>query len=117
MNFIVRLLITALAVIISSYLLPGVRVDSFLTAVIIGAVLALLNVTLKPILIILTIPATIVTLGLFLLVINALMILVADALVSGFYVDGFWWALGFSLILWGVNSLLKDISGTSKEKR
>jgi len=116
MNFLIRLLITALAVIISSYLLPGVEVDSFLTAVIIGAVLALLNVTLKPILIILTIPVTIVTMGLFLLVINAIMILVADAFVTGFYVEGFWWALAFSLILWVVNSLLKDISGTRKEK-
>jgi len=55
--------------------------------------------------------------GLFLLVINAVIILVADALVSGFYVDGFWWAVAFSFILWVVNSLLKDISGTVKEKR
>ena len=115
MNFMIKLLITALAVIISSYLLPGVEVDSFLTALILGAVLALLNVTLKPLLIILTIPATIFTLGLFILVVNALIILVADWLVPGFYVAGFWWALGFSLILWLVNTVLQDIGGTKKK--
>ena len=115
MNFLIKLLITALAVVISSYLLPGVEVDSFFTAVIIGAVLALLNVTLKPLLIILTIPATIFTLGLFLLVVNAVIILVADWLVTGFYVDGFWWALGFSLILWIVNTILQDMGGTKKK--
>ena len=114
MNFMIKLLITALAVVITSYLLPGVEVDSFLTAIIIGAVLALLNVTLKPLLIILTIPVTIFTLGLFLLVVNALIILVADWLVPGFYVDGFWWALGFSLILWLVNTVLQDMGGTKK---
>ena len=117
MNFLIKLLITALAVVISSYLLPGVAVDSFLTAVIIGAVLALLNVTLKPLLIILTIPATIFTLGLFLLVINAVIILVADWLVTGFNVDGFWWALAFSLILWIVNAILQDMGGTKKSNR
>ncbi len=115
MNFMIKLLITALAVIISSYLLPGVQVDSFLTAVIIGAVLAVLNVTLKPLLIILTIPATILTLGLFILVVNALIILVADWFVPGFNVDGFWWALGFSLILWLVNTILQDMGGTKKK--
>lgn len=115
MNFMIKLLITALAVVISSYLLPGVEVDSFLTAVIFGAVLAVLNVTLKPLLIILTIPATIFTLGLFILVVNALIILVADWLVPGFNVDGFWWALGFSLILWLVNTILQDMGGTKKK--
>ncbi len=116
MNFMIKLLITALAVVISSYLLPGVEVDSFLTAVILGAVLAVLNVTLKPLLIILTIPATIFTLGLFILVVNALIILVADWLVSGFRVDGFWWALGFSLILWLVNTILQDMGGAKKKQ-
>ena len=116
MNFIVKLLLTALAVVITSYLLPGVEVDSFLTAIIIGAVLALLNVTIKPLLIILTIPATIFTLGLFLLVINALIILIADWMVPGFEVDGFWWALIFSLILWVVNTVLQDLGGTKQSR-
>jgi len=115
MNFLIKLLLTSLAVVVASYLLPGVEVNSFFTAVIIGVVLALLNVTIKPLLIIFTIPATIFTLGLFLLVINAIIILIADWLVSGFYVDGFWWALAFSLILWLVNTVLQDLGGT-KEK-
>ncbi len=108
-NFLIRLLITALAVILTSYLLPGVHVESFLSAIILSLLLALLNVTLKPILVIITIPVTFLTLGLFLLVINALMILLADAILPGFTVDGFWWALAFSVVLWIINSILRNI--------
>ena len=99
MKFIIKLLLAAVAVIITSYLLKGVSVDTFLTAVILAAVLAVLNATLKPLLVILTIPITILSLGIFLLVINALIILLADYLIPGFAVDNFWWALAFSLIL------------------
>jgi putative membrane protein len=108
-SFLIRLLITALAVILTSYLLPGVHVESFLSALILSLLLALLNVTLKPILVIITIPVTFLTLGLFLLVINALMILLADAILPGFIVDGFWWALLFSIVLWVINSLLRSL--------
>lgn len=111
MNFIVKILLYAVAVILSSYLLePWVYVDSFLDAVIIAVVLSLLNVTLKPLLILFTIPATVMTLGLFLFVINAIIIMVAGAIVPGFEVDGFFSALGFSLLLWLVNSLLSGLS-------
>ena len=106
-NFLVRLLITALAIILTSYLLPGVHVENFLSALILSLLLALLNVTLKPILVIITIPVTFLTLGLFLLVINALMVLLAEALLPGFIVDGFWWAVAFSIVLWAINSLLR----------
>lgn len=99
MNFLVKILITGLAAILTSYLLPGVSIENFLTAILLAIVLALLNVAVKPLLVILTIPITVVTLGLFLLVINALIILLAEAVVPGFDVDGFWWALLFSLIL------------------
>ena len=116
MNFIIKLLLTAVAVVISAYLLPGVHVDDFLTAIIIGAVLAVLNVTVKPLLIIFTIPATLFSLGLFLLVINAVIILIADWVVPGFEVDGFWWALAFSLILWLVNTVMQDLGGTKERK-
>jgi putative membrane protein len=108
-SFLIRLLITALAVILTSYLLPGVHVESFLSALVLSLLLALLNVTLKPILVIITIPVTFLTLGLFLLVINALMILLADAILPGFIVDGFWWALLFSIVLWVINSLLRSL--------
>jgi len=109
-NFLVRLLIMALAVMLTSYLLPGVHVESFWSAIILSLLLALLNVTLKPILIIITIPVTFLTLGLFLLVINALMILLADAILPGFIVDGFWWAVLFSIVLWIINSLIRSIA-------
>ncbi len=115
MNFLVRILLSGLAVIIVSYLLPGVYVDGLLAAIIVALVLSLLNLTVKPILIILTIPLTVFTLGLFLLVINSLIILIADSIVPGFHVDGFWWALLFSLLLTVTNALLTDVSGT-KEK-
>jgi len=112
MNFIIKVLLSAFAVVITAYILPGVQVDDFLTAIILSLVFALLNVTLKPILVIFTIPLTVFTLGLFLLVINALIILTADSIVPGFQVDGFWWALLFSVILSIVNSVLNDIRGS-----
>lgn len=105
-SILLQLVIAGIAVIITGYLLPGVSVEDFWVAVVIAAVISLLNYTIKPILIFLTIPITIVTLGLFLLVINALIILLAAEIVPGFVVDGFWWALLFSLILSLINSLL-----------
>lgn len=106
MNILIQLLLGGVAVFITQYLLPGVHVESFWTGVVVAALIALLNLTIKPILIVLTIPITIVTLGLFLLAINAILILLAAQIVPGFTVDGFWWALLFGLILGLVNSLL-----------
>lgn len=115
MNFIIRLLVNALAVMVSAYLLPGVRVKDFVTAVILAIVLSLLNLLIKPILVILTLPVTILTLGLFLLVINAIIILLASKLVSGFKVDGFFWAFIFSLILSLVSAIMNSIAGTDND--
>jgi len=98
-RFIARILVSGLAVLITSYLLPGVHIHDFITALLVAVVLAILNTFIKPLLIILTLPITVFTLGLFLLVINAFLILLASRLVSGFQVDGFWWALLFSIIL------------------
>lgn len=105
-NILVQLIFGGIAVIISEYLIPGVEVSSFFTAILVAALLAILNITIKPVLIILTIPITFLTLGLFLLAINALIILMAGAIIPGFTVDGFWWALLFSLVLSLVNALL-----------
>ena len=105
MKLILRVLLSALAVVILARILPGVGVDSYTTAIIVAIVLSLLNFIVKPILIILTLPVTILTLGLFLLIVNALIILMADGLISGFTVDSIWWALLFSLLL----SLLQSI--------
>jgi putative membrane protein len=108
MNIIVRLVLSAIAVIITSYILPGVAVDGFGAALIVGLVIIILDAIVKPILVILTLPVTILTLGLFLFVINAIIILIADSIVPGFSVDGFLWALVFSLILSVINSFLMN---------
>lgn len=110
MNFIIRLLLSTLAVMLTSYLLPGVDVKDFVSALLVAAFLALMNVTLKPILIILTIPVTVITFGLFLLVINAFVIMMADSLIDGFMVNGFWWAMFFSLIMSIVTSIFESLS-------
>jgi putative membrane protein len=101
-----RIIISAISIVITAYLLPGVHVKDLFTALIVAIILALLNGFVKPILVILTIPVTILTLGLFLLVINAFMIIIAGNLVPGFEVDGFWWAFLFSIILSLISSLL-----------
>ena len=103
-------MLSALAVLILEYILkPHVTVDSLTTALILAVVLSLLYGLLKPILVILTLPITIITLGLFLLVINALIIMIASKLISGFYVDGFWWAMLFSILLSITQSFLYKI--------
>ena len=110
MNFITRLLVCALVAFGLSYLLPGIHFDSFVPALIFALVLALLNMLVKPILTILTFPITILTLGLFLLVINALIILLAEKLVAGFKTGGFWSALLFSIVLSVTTSLIHSSS-------
>ena len=109
MKFIINIIVSALAVVIAAYLLPGVSVASFITAILIALVLGILNVLLKPLLIILTIPITLISFGLFLLVINAVIILIAGNIVSGFEVDGFWWAFLFSIVLSAVSYLLHSV--------
>jgi putative membrane protein len=109
MNSIIRFLLSGLAVLLTAYLLPGVHVANYGYALLAAAVLSVANVIVKPILIIFTIPLTLFTLGLFLLVINAIIILMVAYFVPGFQVDGFWWALAFSLILSVVNSFFSDL--------
>lgn len=115
MNFIIKLLLSGLAVLLSAYLLPGVQVSGFLTALLVAGLLALLNAIVRPVLVILTIPITIVTLGLFLLVINAIIILLVHELIPGFNVNGFWWALLFSIILTIVNSVFESLAKSDKD--
>ena len=111
MKLIAQLIISALAVIVTSFILKGVHIDSVMTALIVAAVLAVLNAIIKPILVVLTIPITILTLGLFLLVINALIIMLAGKIVHGFSVDGFWTAFFFSIILTVVNGIFNGLNG------
>ncbi len=106
MNLIIKLLLTALAVVVLSKILPGVAVEGYGSAIIVAIVIALLRLLVKPILVLLTLPITIVTFGLFLLIINAIIILMADYFVAGFDVSSIWWALLFSLLLSLFQSIL-----------
>jgi putative membrane protein len=114
-NLIIQFLLNGLAVVVAAYLLPGVDVDGYGSALIVALVLSIANVIVKPILIIFTIPLTIATLGLFLLVINAIIIMLVDYLVPGFGVANFWWALAFSLILSLINALFGDLAKEKKD--
>ncbi len=116
MNFLIRILTTTLAILLVTKLMPGVSIDGVMTAIILALVLALLNMFVKPVLIFFTLPITIVTLGLFLLVINALIILIASNLVNGFHVSGFWSALFFSIVLSLVVSLFDKINERQRER-
>jgi len=112
MKRIIKLLLNAVAVVVLAKVLNGVYVDSYTTAIIVAVVLSILNLFVKPVLIIFTLPITIFTLGLFLLVVNALIILLADKLIGGFSVNGIWTALLFSILLsilqYILHSLLKE---------
>lgn len=115
MRFIAKLLYTAICVMAISYLLPGVDVDNLTVSLIVSLVLAFLNAFLKPILILFTIPLTLFTFGLFLLVINAIIIMFADYLIDGFDVSSFWTALLFSLVLSFAVSLFDKIEKQKEE--
>jgi putative membrane protein len=115
MNIIMRIIVTSIVAFGLSYILSGVQIDTFTTAIVLAIVLAILNAIVKPILVFITFPITVVTLGLFLFVINALIILLADKFIRGFNVDGFWWALLFSLLLSIVTSVLYKEKREEKE--
>lgn len=117
MRFIGKILVTALAALIVSYLLPGVSIHSGITAIIIALVLALLNTFIKPILIILTIPITVLTLGLFLLVINTIIIKWTASLVHGFSVQNWWAAFWFSILLSIVTYIIEALIGDNKKAK
>lgn len=115
MKTILKLLLTAIAVVVLAKILPGVAVASYTSAIIVAVVLALLRIFIKPLLVVFTLPLTILTLGLFLFVINAIIILLADKLIGGFTVSGFWYALLFSLLLSIFQSLLFSLIPDNKE--
>lgn len=109
MNFLLQWLVSGLAVLITAYLLPGVRVTGFFAALVTALILGLINAFIRPLLILLTLPLNILTLGLFILVINALLIMLAAAIVPGFSVQGFWWALLFGVVLAVIGTVLGAI--------
>ncbi len=109
MNFIIRILITAAVAWGLSSLLSGVHVADFKTALIFAVVLAVLNAIVRPILALLTLPITLITLGLWLFVLNAIIILIADRFIDGIKIDGILWAIIFSLLLSVLSSILSAI--------
>lgn len=109
-SIVVNLLVSTFAVVVTAYILPGVHISGLLAALITAIVLGVINALLKPFLLFLTLPLNILSLGLFTLVVNAFLVLLTAAVVPGFTIDNFWWALVFSLILSLVNSFLHQLT-------
>ncbi len=114
MSLLINWLVSTVAILISAYVLPGVTVEGFVPALVAAVVLGAVNMVLKPLLLILTLPVNILTLGLFTFVINGFLIVLVAKLVPGFKVNGFWWALLFSLVLTLVQWVLQGFSGRAK---
>jgi putative membrane protein len=114
MRLLIRIIVTSILVMLISNLMNGVVVDKFTTALLVAIVLGLLNFFVKPILVLFTLPITLVTLGLFYLIINAIIILLCDKLVDGFHVSSFWTALFFSILLSISQSLVYKVTETKK---
>lgn len=117
MQFLGKLLVAAFAALVASWIVPGVHINSGFTAVLVAVVLALLNAFVRPVLVFLTIPITVVTLGLFLLVINILMVQWTAYIVSGFKVDNWLSALFFSIILSVVTAILEALIGRNRSSK
>ena len=115
-KFLTKILITTLAALAVAYVMKGVHIDSFIAAFLLSLVLALLNSFVKPVLILLTLPITVLTLGLFLLVINVVIIKLAASLVPGFSVAGWWPALLFSLLLSIFTAIIESLVGNHIKK-
>ena len=106
MKLIIHLTVGMLAVYVASAIIPGVKINDWVTVLVVAVVLGALNAFLKPILIVLTLPITILTLGLFTFVINTILVMFADFLIDGFFVGGFWRAFLFSFVFFILNSAM-----------
>lgn len=116
-KWLITILVCAVNVFILAYILPGVEIRDMFTALWVAIVISILNLFVRPLLIILTLPATVLTLGLFLFVINACIILIADHFIGGFNIVGFWYALLFSLLLSILNSFIHKIALPERKRR
>jgi len=116
MRFLARLVLNGVAIIIAAWLLPGLHVASPFSALIAGAILGFVNAIVRPILFFLTLPLTLITLGLFIFVLNALCLALTAAMVPGFTIDGFWWALLGALLISVVSWILNGIFVSSRER-
>lgn len=109
MHILLAIIINTIAVLLTAYILPGIHVAGFWTAVFVAIVLGIVNAILRPIIFILTLPINILTLGLFSFVIMGLLVYLVSAIVPGFKVDNFWWAILFALIVAVINWILWSI--------
>jgi putative membrane protein len=109
---LLKWLIMAVSIVVSAYLIPGVRVSDFFTALWVALFLGIVNILIRPILILVTLPINILTLGLFTFIINALLILLGSWMIEGFHVSGFWVAVLFSIVLSLINYALGSLIGT-----
>lgn len=109
MNIIINILVSAVAVLVTGRILPGVTIDGFSTAIAVAVVLGVVNAVLAPMLLVLTLPINVLTLGLFTFVIIAGLVMLTAAMIPGFKVASFWWALGFAFVLALVNSGLHAV--------
>ena len=116
MKIIIRILLSTIAVLVADLLLSGVHAPDLKTGLLVAVVLGVLNAVVRPLLLLLTLPVTVITLGLFVLVINAAMVMLAARIVPGFVVNGFWWALAFSVLMWAVQSMLLALDGGDKRE-
>jgi putative membrane protein len=116
-KWFIRILVCAVNVFILAYILPGIEIKDMFTALVVAVVLSFLDAIIKPILVLLTLPATILTLGLFLFVINACIILIDDHFVGGFKVQSFWHALLFSILLSFFNSFVHKRAFPDQQKK
>jgi putative membrane protein len=115
MRIIIKWLVMTASVLIAAYFIPGVRVASFFSALWVALFLGIVNLFLKPVLVLITLPINILTLGLFTFVINAALILLASYFITGFQVAGFWWALIYGIVLSVVHYLLNLIVGPRED--
>lgn len=112
MQILIQLIINALIVYLGAIILPGIHIDDFLTAILVAIMIALFNVSIKPIMTLLTWPITFLTLGFFLFILNGLLILLIAKIVPGFQIDSIWWGILFNIFISIVGSILPFTLGT-----
>jgi putative membrane protein len=117
MRFLARLVLNGVAIVLAAFVLPGLHVSGVLAALAAGAILGFVNAIVRPVLFFMTLPLTLVTLGLFIFVLNALCLGLTAALVPGFDIDGFWWAVIGALLVSAVSWILNGIFVSAKEQR
>ena len=109
MKFLADLLFRTFVLLLTTYLVPGFKIDSFTTALMVALVLAILNAFIKPVLVFLTLPVTILTLGLFMFVINAVLLLIASSVIRGFYISSFFTAIVASVVIAILSALVNAV--------